>query len=73
MKGKNIIPSRITSSLFAVTDGLQHTVTLSFGVGLISLQVDDDTERRAEDTNQPGIRHDANVFLGGEPGGKFSG
>ena len=56
-----------------MTDGLQHAATLSFGVGVISLQVDDDTERRAEDTNQPGIRHDANVFLGGEPGGKFSG
>ena len=36
-------------------------------------QVDDDNTHYAEDYNQPGLAQDANVFLGGEPGGKYVG
>ena len=36
-------------------------------------QVDDDNTHYPEDYNQPGLAQDANVFLGGEPGGKYVG
>ena len=61
------------SSPYIVTDGLEHEVVVSFGVGFISLQVDGDHVKVAEDYSQPGLAHDANVFLAGEPGGEFSG
>ena len=61
------------SSPYIVTDGLEHEVVVSFGVGFISLQVDGDHDKVAEDYSQPGLAHDANVFLAGEPGGEFSG
>ena len=61
------------SSSLLVTDGLEHTVIVSFGVGFISIQVDDDHVKTAEDLRQPGLAHDANVFLGGQPGGKYNG
>ena len=61
------------SSPYFVTDGLEHEVVVSFGVGFISLQVDGDHDKVAEDYSQPGLAHDANVFLAGEPGGEFSG
>ena len=61
------------SSPYIVTDGLEHEVVVSFGVGFISLQVDGDHDKVAEDYSQPGLSHDANVFLAGEPGGEFSG
>ena len=37
------------------------------------LQVDDDHVKTGENYQQPGLAHDANVFLGGQPGGEFSG
>jgi len=61
------------SSPYIVNDGLQHVVLVSFGVGIISLKVDDDLIRELEDDKHPGLPQDANVFLGGEPGGKYSG
>ena len=61
------------SSPYIVTDGLEHVVVVSFGVGFISLQVDGDHDKVAEDYSQPGLAHDANVFLAGEPGGEFAG
>ena len=61
------------SSPYIVTDGLEHSVTLSTGVGRLSLAVDDDITRQVESRAQPGLGNDANVFVGGQPGGDYSG
>ena len=61
------------SSPYIVNDGLEHKLTLSTGVGLLSLQVDDDINRLVESAEQPGLAQDANVFVGGQPGGAYSG
>ena len=61
------------SSPYIVTDGLEHSATLSIGVGRLSLAVDDDISRVVESSEQPGLGQDANVFVGGQPGGDYSG
>merc|ERR1719461_592457 len=61
------------SSPYIVTDGLEHSLTLSTGVGRLSLAVDDDVTRVVESSEQPGLGQDANVFVGGQPGGAYSG
>ena len=80
--------SRGPSSIYIVNDGLQHVAVVSFGVGFIQMQVDDDLVNLRRDENQPGLPQvkrtqwiptlsdlnfqDANVFLGGEPGSRLS-
>ena len=43
------------SSIFIVNDGLQHVALVSFGVGFLQLQVDDDLVQLRTDVNQPGL------------------
>ena len=49
------------SSIYIVTDGLQHVAVVSFGVGFLQLQVDDDLVNLRRDENQPGLPQ-VNVF-----------
>ena len=43
------------SSIYIVNDGLQHVALVSFGVGFIQMQVDDDLVNLRRDENQPGL------------------
>ena len=43
------------SSIYIVNDGLQHVAVVSFGVGFIQMQVDDDLVNLRSDENQPGL------------------
>ena len=47
--------SMSVSSIYIVNDGLQHVAVVSFGVGFIQLQVDDDLVSLRSDENQPGL------------------
>ena len=54
-RGSGRAPPISVTSLFRVNDGLQHTAHVTFGVGMIQLQVDDDILHTRRDAGQPGL------------------